>query len=284
MTDALVGVSHECDFPADVRHKPRVTRCDLHDSGLPSEEIDRRVRETLHATGTLYTLDEPLLRELRPDVILTQRLCDVCAVGYGTVAALAHTLPGPPHLVNLEPMTLAEIFADIGKVAEALGVPERGRRVVAALQERVEAVRTRARQAARRPRCFLLEWVAPPFCGGHWNPELVDLAGGTELIGRAGTPSRSIAWEEVLEAAPEVLVLACCGFSIERTLQDLPLLKANPGWDTLPAVRSGEVYVVNGNAYFSRPGPRIVDSLEILAGILHPELFPGESEAVTRVT
>src|SRR6266571_1596474 len=148
--DALVGVSHECDFPPEVNVKARVTRCEIHGAGLPSAEVDRWVRETLAATGSLYTLDEPLLRRLEPNVILTQRLCDVCAVGYGTVAALAATLPGPPQVVNLEPSCLADIFADIGRVAAALGLPERGEAVVAALTERVEAVRSRAARAGYR--------------------------------------------------------------------------------------------------------------------------------------
>jgi iron complex transport system substrate-binding protein len=269
-TDRLVGVSHECDFPDEVNAKPRVTRCAIHDAGLPSAEIDGWVRETLAETGTLYTMDEPLLRRLAPDVILTQRLCDVCAVGYGTVAALAATLPGPPQVVNLEPSSLAEIFGDIRRVAEALGVPKRGAAVVAQLEARVEAVRSRAARTGRRPRCFLMEWIDPPFCSGHWGPELVEIAGGEDPLGRKGLDSSRIPWEDVLAAQPEVIVLACCGYRAERTLEDLPILQGYPGWAELPAVRNGQVYAVDGSAYFSRPGPRVVDSLEILAEILHP--------------
>jgi iron complex transport system substrate-binding protein len=275
LMDCLVGVSHECDYPPAANEKPRVTHSEIHEAGLPSGEVDRWVRETLAARGSLYTMDEPLLRQLKPDVILTQRLCDVCAVGYGSVAALAATLPGPPCVVNLEPSCLADIIGDIRRVAMALEAPEQGAAVVRSLEARVEAVRSRASRAERRPRCFLMEWIDPPFCSGHWGPELVEIAGGVDPLGRKGADSTRILWESVLAAQPEVLVLACCGYRVERTLQDLPILDRSPGWETLPAVRSGRVYAVDGNAYFSRPGPRVLDSLEILAELLHPKLFAG---------
>jgi iron complex transport system substrate-binding protein len=275
LMDQLVGVSHECDYPAGANRKPRVTQCPIHEAGLPSREVDDWVRETLARTGTLYTMDEPLLRSLRPDVILTQRLCDVCAVGYGSVLALAATLPGPPRVVNLEPSSLADIFANIRLVAETLGVPHRWEAVVAALGERVEAVRVPAAGSGRRPRCFLMEWIDPPFCSGHWGPELVELAGGFDPLGHKGQDSTRVRWESVLDARPDVVVIACCGYRTGRACQDLPILRGYPGWQDLPAVRQGRVYVVDGSDYFSRPGPRVVDSLEILAELLHPELFTG---------
>lgn len=211
MLDSLVGVSHECDYPVEVNRKPRVTHCEIHGAGLPSAEIDRWVRDRLRASGTLYTMDEDLVRRLRPDAILTQRLCDVCAVAYGTVAGFAVTLPGPPRVVNLEPSSLADILHDIRAVGEVLGVPERAEVVVASLAGRVEAVRRRA-VGAPRLRCVLLEWIDPPFCAGHWGPELVEIAGGTDPVGRRGEDSVAIPWDAVLEAAPEVLVVACCGY------------------------------------------------------------------------
>ena len=275
LTDDLVGVSHECDFPPDVVKHPHVTECPIHGSGLPSRQIDSWVSETLARTGTLNTMDEPLLRRLQPDLILTQRLCDVCAVGYDSVAAFAATLPGPPHVVNLEPASLADIFADIGKVADAAGVPERARAVVAALEARVASVRRAVATAAWRPRCLMLEWVDPPFAGGHWNPELVEIAGGVDPLGRKGQPAHRVGWPDVLDADPDVLVLACCGFDLPRTRGDVPLLRAREGWPALRAVRGGQVYAVDGSQYFSRPGPRVVDSLEILAEILHPRIFAG---------
>jgi iron complex transport system substrate-binding protein len=192
LTDELVGVSHECDFPEEVNGRPRVTRCPVHKAGLTSKQVDEWVKRALRENGTIYTIDEPLLRELRPDAILTQKLCDVCAVGYGTVARLAETLPGPPRIVNLEPTSLSDIFDDIRHVADACGVPVGANKVVTQLSKRVEAVRRRAGHIPHRPRCFLMEWVDPPFCSGHWGPELVEIAGGYDPLGRKHQPSLQI--------------------------------------------------------------------------------------------
>ncbi len=271
LMEQIVGVSHECDFPKAANDRPRITHSPIHRSGLTSHEIDARVRQALRENGTIYTIDEPLLRELRPDIILTQKLCDVCAVGYGTVARLAATLPGPPMVVNLEPSSLADIFANIRQVAAICEVPERGDEVVARLTRRMESVRERAAKVTHRPRCFLMEWVDPPFCAGHWGPELVEIAGGIDVLGRKHQKSAQIEWEQVLEARPEVIVLALCGYEASRARQDLELLRTFPHFNELPAARDNRIHVVDANAYFSRPGPRIVDSLEILARILHPE-------------
>jgi iron complex transport system substrate-binding protein len=276
--DALVGVSHECDFPPGVNALPRVTRCAIHGNALPSAETDRWVNEALASRGTLYTLDEPLVHRLRPDVIVTQRLCDVCAVSFPTVAAFAATLPGPPEVVDLEPSSVADVLNDVRRVASALDVSARAGEVIAALEARIAAVRD-AVPPGPRPRTVLLEWTDPPFRTGHWGPELVELAGGVEPLGRRGEDAARIPWEAVVEAAPEVLVVACCGYDVARTLDDLPLLRARPGWTALPAVQRGQVWVVDGSAYFSRPGPRLVDSLEILAEILHPATFRGRFPA-----
>ena len=283
MLDSLVGVSHECDHPAEVNRKPRVTRCAIHGNQLDSAEIDRWVKTELKRTGTLYTMDEARLRQLAPDVIITQRLCDVCAVGYDSVTAFAATLPGPPVVVNLEPQTLDDVFGDVRRVGAALGVAERAETVIRELQGRVDRVRTRCAAVPRR-RCVLLEWIAPPFRSGHWGPELVAIAGGIDPVGRQGEDAVEIEWDEVRAASPEVLVIACCGFDVARTLRDLPILRRYPGFPELPAAQSREVWVVDGSAYFSRPGPRLVDSLELLAPLVHPELFPGSSppEGVAR--
>ena len=274
LMDDVVGVSHECDFPKEANARPRVTHCPVHNAGLTSGEVDEWVRRALRENGTIYAIDEPLLRQLRPDVILTQKLCDVCAVGYGTVARLAETLPGPPRLVNLEPSSLSDIFDDIRRVADACGVAERAHEVVAKLSKRVKTVRDRAAQTTYRPRCFLMEWIDPPFCSGHWGPELVEIAGGHDPLGRKHQPSAQIDWQEVLDARPEIIVLALCGYDIDLARRDYELLRKFPGFDSLPATRKGQIYLVNASAYFARPGPRIVDSLELLAGILHPEEFP----------
>jgi iron complex transport system substrate-binding protein len=285
--DQLVGISHECDFPARITDLPRVTQCEIHGADLPSAQIDAWVRETLASRGTLYTLDEDLVRDLQPDVILTQQLCDVCAVNYGSVAAFASSMAGPPLLVNLQPSTLEEILADIGRVGAALGATARAQAVTLELRSRVERVAARAASATSRPTCFLMEWTDPPFCGGHWNPQLVGLAGGVDPIGRAGRPSRRVGWDEIGAADPDLIVLALCGNPLERALQEAAALATNPSWNRLRAVREGHVVTVDGNAYFSRPGPRIVDSLEMLAAIVHPELYdhrmPRDGRAVRAV-
>ena len=280
LMDQVVGVSHECDFPKQASQRPRVTQCPVHGAALPSIEVDDWVRRALRENGTIYTIDEPLLRTLQPDVILTQRLCDVCAVGYTTVAKLAQTLPGPPRVVNLEPTSLADIFDDIRRVAETCDVLERAEKLIENLSERVENVRERAATIPGRPRCFLMEWVDPPFCSGHWGPELVEIAGGQDSLGRKHQPSAQIDWQQVLDARPEIMVLAICGYDVDRARRDYKLLRRFPGFGSIPAANSGQVYVVNASAYFARPGPRIVDSLEILAGILHAPEFP---EFVSRV-
>jgi iron complex transport system substrate-binding protein len=274
LMDNVVGVSHECDFPEEANARPRVTHCPVHESRLSSREVDDWVRRALRENGTIYTIDETLLRELRPDVILTQRLCDVCAVGYGTVARLAGTLPGPPQVVNLEPSSLSDIFDDVRRVAKACGASHRADKLVAELSTRVEAVRERAARIPCRPRCFLMEWIDPPFCSGHWGPELIEIAGGHDPLGRKHKPSVEIKWEAVLEARPEIIVLALCGYDVDRAQRDYELLRKFPEFDSLPAAQNNRIHIVDASAYFARPGPRIVDSVEILAGIIHPKQFP----------
>jgi len=274
LMDQVVGISHECDFPEEANARPRVTHCPVHNAGLTSGQVDQWVRRALRDNGTIYTIDEPLLRELYPDVILTQTLCDVCAVGYGTVARLAETLPGLPQVVNLEPTSLSDIFDDIRRVAEVCGVPERAETLVASLSARVEIVQRRVKRISHRPRCFLMEWVDPPFCSGHWGPELVEIAGGCDSLGRRHRPSAQVDWREVVDTRPEIMVLALCGYDIDRARRDYELLQSFPDFDSLSATHDGEIYIVDASAYFARPGPRIVDSLEILAGILHPREFP----------
>ena len=284
LMDDVVGVSHECDFPEQANTKPRVTRCPVHNAGLTSREIDDWVGRALRNNGTIYRIDEQLLRELRPEVILTQKLCDVCAVGYGTVARLAETLRCPPKLVNLEPSSLSDIFDDIRRVAKTCRVTERGEKLVAELSDRVEAVRERGAAIEDRPRCFLMEWVDPVFCSGHWEPELVEIAGGYDPLGRKHQPSVEIKWEAVLEARPDIIVLALCGYDADLARRDYELLRKFPEFASLPAAQTGRIYIVDAKAYFSRPGPRIVDSLEILAGIIHPKEFPEFSSEKFRVS
>lgn len=269
----LVGVTHECDYPAFVRNLPKVTRTLIpHD--VTSGEIDGLVRERLKTQRALYSLDMPVLERLRPDLLVTQALCDVCAVAEEEVRAASCSLPGMPQVLNLEPMSLEEVFTTIRMLGAATSLETRAERVIAGLRQRVEAVVERSQRVDYRPRVTLLEWIDPPFTCGHWSPELVEMAGGIEGIGKAGVPSRTMQWQELLDWQPEVLFIACCGFTVERTLQDLPLLTGYPAWSDLPCARSGRVYIVNGSDYFSRPGPRLVDSLELLAQALHPDIHP----------
>jgi iron complex transport system substrate-binding protein len=274
LMDQVVGVSHECDFPDEANQRPRVTGCPVHDPKLACREVDEWVRRALGENGTIYTIDEPLLRRLQPDVILTQRLCDVCAVGYGTVAKLAQTLPGRPRVLSLEPTSVSDIFDDMRRVAAVCDVRERADKLIGDLSERVEKVRGRTAKISDTPHCFLMEWVDPPFCSGHWGPELVDIAGAHDSLGRKHQPSAQIEWQQVLDARPETIILALCGYGIDRARRDYELLRRFPGFNSIPAAQNSQIYTVNAGAYFARPGPRIVDSLEILAGILHPREFP----------
>ena len=267
LEDQLVGVTHECDFPPTVRHLPRVTRTLIPvDAG--SAAIDALVRERLKAGSALYSLDMPVLESLRPDLLVTQALCDVCAVAEAEVQAAACTLPGRPRVVNLEPMTLEQVFDCIGLVGAAAGCADRAVDVIGQLRARVERVAGRIAAADERPRVVVVEWLDPLFTCGHWTPELVRLAGGAEVIGVEGERSRTMSLDELLAAAPDVLVIACCGFDVERTMQEMPAFMALPRVADLPAVRSGRVHVIDGNAYLSRPGPRLVDALEILTEVL----------------
>jgi iron complex transport system substrate-binding protein len=279
LAEQLVGISHECDYPSDIIDRSRVTQCEIHGAALSGDAIDTWVRDTLKQRGTLYTLDEQTVRALLPDVVLTQQLCDVCAVSYGSVAAFAAALPSRPKVVNLQPSTVEDILRDIQHVADVLGVAQRGTDLIGRLRARVNAIRRATARATRRPSCFLLEWIEPPYCGGHWNPELVALAGGVDPIGKIGQPSRHVAWDDIESADPETIVLACCGFSALRTQREAARLMQVPQWPRLRAVAQDRVFIVDANAYFSRPGPRIVDSLETLAHILHPELVPRPSHA-----
>ncbi len=271
LQDQLVGVTHECDWPDEVMRLPRVTRTLIpHDAG--SDDIDALVRDQLHTQQALYTLDVPLLAALRPDLIVTQALCDVCAVADAEVQAAAEALPGRPRVINLAPRSLGDVLDCVRLVAEAAGVATRGQRVIADLRARVDAVAAGSATVRSRPRIVLLEWLAPPFSCGHWTPELVYLAGGVESLGRAGQRSRTLRWRDVEAAQPEAIFVACCGFDVARTQRDLIELEATPEWCGLAAVRNERVHVIDGSQYFSRPGPRLVDSLEILAHALHPDI------------
>ena len=273
LDDQLVGVTHECDHPRSVLAKPKVTRT-LVPTDASSAEIDALVRERLGDGSALYTLDMEALERLNPDLIVTQALCDVCAVAEEEVKNAACMLPSGPKVLNLEPETLGEVLECIRQVGAATAMERKANDVVTSLNARISAVKSAAKSDVKSaPRVALLEWLDPPFSTGHWNPELVELAGGVDGLGVPGAKSRTLDWQEVIDWRPEVVLISCCGFTAERTMQELGVLTQVAGWTDLPAVQQSRVFVTDGSSYFSRPGPRLVDSLELLAHVIHPREF-----------
>ncbi len=279
--DRLVAVTHECDLPAAAAPVPVITRSTMDHGTRGSRDIHNHVTAAAHSGSSLYSLDQELLERLDPDLILTQELCDVCAISYDEVAKAVHRLevklPGKRTLLSLEPRTLADILESIRQVGEATGVREHAAGLVRSLRQRMDRIASVARGVSTRPRVFAMEWLDPPYTAGHWVPEMIRLAGGRDEMSREGAPSVEVSWSEIAAYDPEVLVLMPCSFSLQRTLEELGKTRFPEAWSRLTAVRSGRVYVVEGATYFSRSGPRTVEGLEILAEIIHPELFPRTS-------
>ena len=273
LREHLVGISHECDFPKSVTKLPAVTRSVIPND-VPSNEIDSLVRDHLKESDSLYELKENVLTSLEPDLIVTQSLCNVCAVSKTDVDRVVGQLPGNPQVVNLEPMRVEEVFESMQLIGRVAGIETQATKVIQRLRQRVEEVRSRSQRLSNRRSVVFLEWVDPPFCAGHWTPELIRFAGGVECLGEENARSRTVSWQQVIEADPDVIVIACCGFDLERVLEEMPKLQRQPGFDKLRCVRQDEVYAIDGNAYFNRPGPRLVDSLQILANTLHPSAHP----------
>lgn len=271
-SEQLVGVSHECDEPEFVRSLPRVTRCKIS-SDLTSGQIDQAVREQLATRESLYEIDGELLRSLKPDVIVTQSLCNVCAVDESAIDTALGAMRSSVRLIALQPMGLEDVLRSILDIGSDLSVVNQARDIVDSLRQRIVRVREAVCGVDKLASTVMLEWIDPLFSAGHWSPELIRLAGGHEKIGMENRPSRTIDWQEVVNADPDVLLIACCGYGIERTKQDLPILANHPGFSQLSAVRSGRVYLGDGNAYFNRPGPRLIDTLELIGHALHPARF-----------
>jgi iron complex transport system substrate-binding protein len=271
--DQLVGRSHECDFPPSVARLPPLTEAKFNPEGS-SAEIDARVKTIVADALSVYRVDAARLRELRPDVIVTQSQCEVCAVSQSDVeAAVADWLGTRPQIVSLAPYALNDIYADMQRVADALGTTARGSELTSRLRARMASIGERARGAKRRPTVATVEWIDPLMAAGNWMPTLVELAGGVNLFGRAGEHSPWMKFEELAAADPDVILISPCGFSMNRAAQDLPALTTRAEWPRLKAVRAAQVFMADGNQYFNRPGPRIVESTEILGEILHPEIF-----------
>jgi iron complex transport system substrate-binding protein len=269
----LVGRSHECDYPPSVTRLPVLTEPKFNPE-RPSAEIDREVRRLVAEALSVYRVDAQKLRALAPNVIVTQSQCEVCAVSQRDVDdAVASWLGEQPQIVSLAPFTLTDILADIERVSRVLGDSERGAQLVGRLTARMDAVVSRTRRVHRRPRVACLEWLDPLMMAGNWMPELVEMAGAENLFGRSGEHSGTLSFDALIGSDPEVILAAPCGFSMQRTLEELPAIIGRPGWNTIRAVREGNVVAAEGSQYFNRPGPRIAESLEILGEILHPELF-----------
>ncbi len=274
LEDFLVGVSHECDFPPQVRRLPKVVRSSFNPAALSQSDIDEKVRAAMQTGESGYEIDEQLFASLAPDLVIAQQLCDVCAVPHASVVDALKNLKPAPQLLSLHPHSLGDVLTEIQRVGDATGTSDRARREVAALSRRLLRVEDCLRHASRRPRVAALEWLDPIMASGHWNVEMIERAGGKDFLGRDREPSVYVLWDDVLRYAPEVIVLMPCGFDVERSAKDISLLARRPGWELLPAVQAGEVYAVHGGAYFNRSGPRLVDGVEILAEILHAEIFP----------
>jgi len=272
LESCLVGVTDKCTYPPEAKRKPVVVTSVLPTDGLSSAEIDAAVRSHLERGEPLFKVNTNLLKALRPDLIIAQAVCDICAAAHREVNTALQVVPDAK-VLWLNPSTLDDVLNDILRIADVLGVRERGEKLVKQLRNRLEAVWAKTQAVNYRPRVWVAEWVDPPFCCGHWLPEMVEIAGGVEGLGKKGRPSRRINWDEVLAWQPEVIVLAPCGYSLEQTLRDAETLRNLPNWKNLPAVQKGRVYAADGD-FFSCPGPRLVEGVELLAHLLHPDSFP----------
>lgn len=269
LTPFQLGRSHECDYPDEIRALPVCTAPAIAVDGS-SAEIDALVRERVASAISVYEVSTSVLESLRPTHVITQTHCRVCAVSLDDVErALAASVSSRPKLVSLEPNSLDDIWSDIRRVADACGIPERGDRLVAELQERIVRISVACHRSNARPKVACIEWLEPLMASGNWVPELIGLANGENLFGDAGRHSPAMTWEQLLASDPDVVIVTPCGFDLERTGREMYWLTDRPDWMELRAARTGQVYLIDGNQYMNRPGPRVVDSLEIVAGILH---------------
>jgi iron complex transport system substrate-binding protein len=268
----LVGVSHECDFPTTVRNKPIVVRCSLPVETMTLAEIDVVVSERIRNGQSIYEVDQGVVEQLAPTHILTQTLCEVCAPSTGEVARALKALPSHPHIFWFTPHCIEDIFENLRELGAATGCSASAEVVIASARARLQRVAEITKRAKHRPRVFCLEWIDPYYCCGHWVPEMVEIAGGEDRLGRKGVDSVRMQWADIEAWAPEILIVSPCGFGTEKAAEQAKRLLQQPGWSDLPAVRNGQVFAVDANAYFARPGPRVVDGVELLAHLFHPEL------------
>jgi iron complex transport system substrate-binding protein len=273
LEEKLVGRSHECDYPESVKQLPVCSEANFPDN-LSSADIDVKVKEILTDALSVYTVKRDVIKKLAPDVVITQAQCEVCAVSLKDVEeALDNFLDKQAHIVSLQPNTFQDIFTDIKTVATALNVEEAGNTLIEDLEERVDIIRHKLKYVESRPTVACIEWLEPLMVSGNWIPELVSIAGGNSVLAEAGKHSPFVQWDQIQEKDPDVIVVMPCGFSIERTIREIDILLNLPGFAAMQAVKNNRLYITDGNQYFNRPGPRVVDSVEILAEIIHPKLF-----------
>lgn len=274
--DSIHGVSHECDFPPDALTKPKVVRSRFDTSKMSSKEIDAKVNGIMAEGKSIYEVDIEVLKKAKPDMLVTQELCDVCAVSFDEVRDAALSLDNPPQLVSLDPNSLDDVIGDIEKIGGYVGEIDRASEICSELKQRVALVRSRAAKSRNRPKVACIEWLDPLIVSGHWIPEMVALAGGANLLVGPGVPSRKIPMNMMMECDPEVLVFMPCGMDVNKGIKELALTTSRGMWAGTSAVKNGRVYMANGSAIFSRSGPRLVDGLDTLGQMIHPEVFKDE--------
>lgn len=282
LRENLVGVTHECDFPKGVENLPHLTASRISQETMSSKEIDHAVRSQLDGHGSIYDLDVKLLEELKPDLIITQELCEVCAVAYPQVEKAARMYVADAQVVSLEPNTIEDIFENIKTIGNLTDSKMQAEKVISELQNRINFLKEKTKNIENFPKVFMLEWLEPPFAPGHWTPQQVEIAGGNCVLGESGQKSVTTTYEAIYESKPEKIVLVPCGYYTEDILRQMENTKFPENWRELPAIENGEVWALDASSYFSRPAPRVVDGAEILAKIFHPDIFgaPTETEAV----
>lgn len=273
--DSVTGVTHECDYPPVAREKTRVIMSFIDPEKLSSREIDEVVSRNAAEGKSTYLIDRDALREAAPDLILTQGLCEVCAVSGNEVTDAASVLGRMPEIISLEPSTLGEILESIVIIGEATGTAQAAAKITEKLRQRIEKVRAHFEAIRDRPRVFCLEWLDPPYAAGHWVPEMVEIAGGENGLGKPGEPSFKVTWKDIADFAPHMMMIMPCGFSAEKALDEIDAIMKNDEWFSLPSTTNGQAYVFDANSFFSRPGPRAIDGLEILANTMHPGVMKG---------
>ena len=275
LSDSLLAVSHECDYPAEVLSRPKVVRSRFDSASLTGAEIDVAVTDLASRGERIYEVDRSVLGAARPDLVITQQLCEVCAISFEDVQAAVVQLEVPPRIISLDPSSLSDVLSDVEAVGEATGTSAQAAELTRTLNERIEAVATKTSHGAPAKKVACIEWLDPLIVAGHWIPEMVQMAGGVDILAEPGAASRRITFDELAAGDPDVLVLMPCGMGVDRAVEELSLLDGLDRWEHLRAVRQGAVFAVDAGAMFSRSGPRLVDGLELLARLIHPEAFPG---------